>query len=52
MGFGPIFPEQQKHSTEPHRHFHDCSGALEALLANKLRDRGYDSSGFRVLPIK
>jgi hypothetical protein len=45
VSFGPIFPEQQQHSTKLHRHFRDRGGALEALLANELRDRGYEVMG-------
>jgi hypothetical protein len=45
VSFGPIFPEQQQHSTKLHRHFRDRVGALEALLANELRDRGYEVMG-------
>ena len=43
IAFGPLFPEQQ--STEQHRRFRDRTGALEALLANELRARGYEVIG-------
>jgi hypothetical protein len=43
LALGPLFPEQQ--ATEHHRSFRDRTGALEALLANELRDRGYEVIG-------
>jgi hypothetical protein len=43
LALGPLFPEQQ--TIEHHRSFRDRTGALEALLANELRDRGYEVIG-------
>jgi hypothetical protein len=53
LALGPLFPEQQ--TTEHHRSFRDRTGALEALLANKLRARedvgNCNVLGVRVGPI-
>lgn len=41
--FGPIFPEQN--NSADHRILRDQTGALEAMLANELRARGYNVIG-------
>jgi hypothetical protein len=43
VAFGPVFPEQR--TTAAHRRFRDRAGALEASLANQLRERGFTVIG-------